>query len=160
MRKFLKIVCLIILILIMIYMLYLHIFYNRKFYSSLIEISISIFAKFEEIDTHGGFHGDGEALAKIYFNNKQAENFVKKIQNNNHWKELPIDKMTKTSINDITKEIYVPIVENGYSFFLNRNKKAKDKYNYNEIFDNASLNYSIAIFDSDFNILYIYSIDT
>ena len=62
--------------------------------------------------------------------------------------------------NNITDEISVPIIENGYCFFLDRHSKTIDKYNYKEIFDRASSNYSIAIFDIDSNILYIYSLDT
>ena len=36
-----------------------------------IETYIPIFAKMEEKDNHGGFHGDGESLAKIYFSEKK-----------------------------------------------------------------------------------------
>ena len=36
----------------------------------------------------------------------------------------------------------------------------QNKYNYNDMFDRASSNYSIAIFDIDSNVLYIYSLDT
>lgn len=161
MNKFLKRLCLIILLLIIVYIIYLYTFYDYNFYSSLIETPIPMFAKIEEKDTHGGFHGDGEALVKVYFSDKQAEKFIRKIDKNIHWDKLPMKDILQTCINNnITDEISVPIIENGYWFFLDRHSKATDKYNYNDMFDRASSNYSIAIFDIDSNVLYIYSLDT
>ena len=161
MKKFLKRACLIILLLIIAYIIYLQTLYDYNFYSSLIEIPIPIFVKMEEKDTHGGFHGDGEALVKVYFSDKQAEKFIRKIDKNIHWDKLPMKDILQTCINNnITDEISVPIIENGYWFFLDRHSKATDKYNYNDMFDRASSNYSIAIFDIDSNVLYIYSLDT
>lgn len=161
MKKFLKRVCLSIMILIIVYIIYLYTLYDYNFYSSLIEMPIPMFAKMEEKDTHGGFHGDGEALVKVYFSDKQAEKFIRKIHNNIHWNKLPMNEILQTCIsNNSIDEIFVPIIENGYWFFLDRHRKTTDKYNYNEIFDRASSNYSIAIFDIDSNVLYIYSLDT
>ena len=161
MKKFLKKACSIILILIIIYIIYLHTLYDYNFYSSLIETSIPMFAKMKEKDTHGGFHGDGEAFVKVYFSDNQAKKFETKIKNNTHWNKLPLDEILQTCIsNNIADEISVPIIENGYCFFLDRHSQAIDKYNYSEIFDRASSNYSIAIFDIDSNVLYIYSLDT
>lgn len=161
MKKFLKRACLIILLLIIAYIIYLQTLYDYNFYSSLIEIPIPIFVKMEEKDTHGGFHGDGEALVKVYFSDKQAEKFIRKVDKNIHWDKLPMKDILQTCINNnITDEISVPIIENGYWFFLDRHSKATDKYNYNDMFDRASSNYSIAIFDIDSNVLYIYSLDT
>ena len=161
MNKFLKRLCLIILLLIIVYIIYLYTFYNYNFYSSLIETPIPMFAKIEEKDTHGGFHGDGEALVKVYFSDKQAEKFIRKIDKNIHWDKLPMKDILQTCLNNnITDEISVPIIENGYWFFLDRHSKATNKYNYYDMFDRASSNYSIAIFDIDSNVLYIYSLDT
>ena len=161
MKKFFKRACLIILILIIAYIIYLHTFYDYNFYSSLIETPIPVFAKMKEKDTHGGFHGDGEALIKVYFSYKQAEKFIRKIDKNIHWNKLPMKDILQTCINNnTTDEISVPIIENGYWFFLDRHSKATNKYNYYDMFDRASSNYSIAIFDIDSNVLYIYSLDT
>ena len=161
MNKFLKKLCLIILLLIIVYIIYLYTFYDYIFYSSIIETPIPMFAKIEEKDTHGGFHGDGEALIKVYFSYKQAEKFIRKIDKNIHWNKLPMKDILQTCINNnTTDEISVPIIENGYWFFLDRHSKATNKYNYYDMFDRASSNYSIAIFDIDSNVLYIYSLDT
>ena len=63
---------------IIVYIIYLYTFYDYNFYSSIIETPIPMFTKIEEKDTHGGFHGDGEALVKVYFSDKQAEKFIEK----------------------------------------------------------------------------------
>ena len=161
MNKFFKKLCLIILLLIIVYIIYLYTFYDYNFYSSIIETLIPMFAKIEEKDTHGGFHGDGEALIKVYFSYKQAEKFIRKIDKNIHWNKLPMKDILQTCLNNnITDGISVPIIENGYWFFLDRHIKATNKYNYYDMFDRASSNYSIAIFDIDSNVLYIYSLDT
>ena len=120
-----------------------------------------MFAKMEEKDTHGGFHGDGESLVKICFSDEQAEKFISKIENNIHWNKLSIDEILQTCItNNSIEDMSIPFVKNGYWFFLDRHSEATDKYNYNDMFNRASSNYSIAIFDIKSNILYIYSLDT
>lgn len=161
MKKVLKRLCLIIVLLIIIYILYLYTLYDYIFYSSIIETSIPIFAKMEEEDTHSGFHGDGDAVIKIYFSDKQTEMFTRKVENNIHWNKLPMNETLQNCISDNNiNEKFETLVQNGYWFFIDRHSQSIDKYNYNEIFNKASFNYSIAIFDIESNILYIYSLDT
>ena len=161
MKEFLKMAVLTILFLIIIYEIYINTLYNYNYYSSLIEISIPMFAKMEEKDTHGGFHGEGEALAKIYFSNEQAEKFLSKIKENKHWSKFPMPENLRHYIhNCIDKEMEMPIIDNGYWFFLNRYNKIPDKYDYTELERKPSSNFSIAVIDTDSNMLYIYSLDT
>ena len=162
MKKILKIIGILLLVLIIVYIVYIHTLRNYFFYSSQIEIQIPLFAKMEEKDTHGGFHGDGEAFLKVNFSDKQAEKFVNKINQNNHWKKLPMPERLQNRVSNADEVEAIPIVKNGYWFFEDRHAKATDKYNYNEIFDSnrASLNFSVAVFDTDANILYFYALDT
>ena len=161
MKRIVKIFFLTLMSLIIIYIIYLHTLYNYNFYSSLIEIRIPIFAKMEEKDTHGGFHGDGEALAKVYFSDKQTQNFISKINNNSNWKDVPMPEVLQHKVyNSIEEEMKVPFIENGYWLFINRYSKVINKHDYNEILGKASSNFSVAIFDKNQNILYIYSLDT
>ena len=162
MKKILKIIGISLLVLIIVYIVYIHTLRNYFFYSSQIEIQIPLFAKMEEKDTHGGFHGDGEAFAKVYFSDKQAEKFINKINKNNHWKKLPMSEKLQNRVSNADEVEEIPIVENGYWFFEDRHTKATDKYNYNEMFNSnrASSNFSVAVFDTDANILYFYALDT
>ena len=161
MKKILKIIGIILIIVIIIYIIYIFTLRNYLFYSSQIEIQIPFFAKIEEKDTHGGFHGDGEAFAKIYFSKEQATEFVNKVKQNSNWKELPIPEELKDSLPEpIDNGMKIPFVENGYWFCIDRHSEANDRHNYNEMLSRSSLNYSIAVFDNDSNILYFYALDT
>lgn len=162
MKKTLKIIGILFLILIIVYIIYIHALRNYFFYSSQIEIQIPLFAKMEEKDTHGGFHGDGEAFVKVYFSNEQANKFINKINENNHWNKLHMPERLRERVSNADEVEKIPNVENGYWYFIDRHTKTKDKYNYNEIFDSdrASLNFSVAVFDTDTNILYFYALDT
>lgn len=161
MKKHLKIILLIILILVVSYIVYSFTLSKYFFYSSHIEIQIPIFTKMEERDTHGGFHGDGETFVKAYFTEKQALKFVNKIKMNSHWKELPMpDILEKCATKGIDDDVEIPYIENGYYFFIDRHSQSTNKYEYNEIHNRASWNYSIAVFNRDTNILYYYALDT
>ena len=117
MKKFFKIACFIILLLIIAHIIYLHTLYDYNFYSSLIEIPIPIFAKMEEKDMHGGFHGDGETLAKFYFSDKQAKELTSNISNNSHWNKLPIPEiLQECAYNSIDEDIENPFIKKPAAF--------------------------------------------
>jgi len=75
-KKYLKIVLITLLSLFIIYLIYAFTLEERVLMSIQIENYIPIFAKMDKKNTHGGFHNDGELLEKIYFSEKQANNFV------------------------------------------------------------------------------------
>ena len=131
--------------------------------SSKIEIKIPLSAKLENNDSHGGFHGDGESLSKVYFNVEQAHNIENEINANKHWKKLPMPERLQNCVSLYAEEgMNMPIVENGYWFYLDRHSEADNKYDENERYEEkrASRNYSVAVFDTDENILYYYELDT
>lgn len=80
---------------------------------------------------------------------------------NEHWRELPLPEILIDATGTFDKELKIPEIENGYWFYLDRNIEATDKYNENDMYNGRySYNYSIAVFDSDANILYYYELDT
>ena len=117
-----------------------------------------------ELDTHGGFLGDGDYFAKI----KCSKINYNKLSKN--WKKLPLSD----SLNQVTqikkcndkdcKNIYerfsIPSIENGYYYFLNKQAKSKNKYDDTNLNDKTSLNFILAIMDMDTNIIYYYELDT
>lgn len=113
-------------------------------------------------DTHAGFHMDGEVYARVYFSNGQAKRFIKKIKENEHWNNLPMDAefQEEVTIDKYGDNMELPIIENGYWFFLDRHSEAINKYDEKAIYDRYSYNYTVAIFDTDTNILYYYELDT
>ena len=129
--------------------------------SSEIEISVPITAKMDYKDSHGGFHMDGETKAVINFSEKQAQKFIKKIQSNEHWYELPMDELLQRHINKLAEEeMSIPVIQNGYWFVLDRSSMAINEYYYDRIFYRGCENYSVAIFDIDSNTLYYFKEDT
>ena len=109
----------------------------------------------------GGFHGDGEFFAKIYFTQEQSEKFEKKIQKNNNWKNLPLTEIVADATGVFDSEMEIPEFKNGYWFYLDRGSDAIDKYDENFMYkERYSHNYSVAVFDKDVNILYYYELDT
>ena len=137
--------------------------YNKslKRITNNIEINPSNCRLEEEVDTHGGFLGDGDYFAKLS---------CSKIDVSKHWKELPLseslDKATKTlqCTGDGCKDIYerfnIPNITNGYYYFLDRHGESDNKYDDTNLNDRTSWNYTIAILDKDTNIIYYYEIDT
>lgn len=131
--------------------------------SERIEIMVPLTADLECRDTHGGFHMDGETLIKIYFSNEQANKFLKEVNQNKHWRKLPMTINAKKTITYLMDdEIKIPEIINGYWFFLDRHSDSNNKYDENERFEEfrPSRNYTVAIFDTDTNILYFYECDT
>lgn len=131
--------------------------------SSIIEVKIPLSTKLEITDSHGGFHGDGESLSKIYFNSQQSRKFENEINANTHWKKLPMPERLQNCVSLYAEEgKNMPIIENGYWFYLDRNSEADNKYDENERYEEKrwSRNYSVAVFDINENILYFYEIDT
>lgn len=163
-KKYLKILLISLLSLFVIYLIYAFTLEERVWMSIEIENYIPIFAKIDKKDTHGGMLNEGELLEKIYFSEKQANNFVNRLKENTNWRELPIterlhNKVCKYAIDE---DMNIPEVGNGYWFVLDRYSKAEDKYNEDNIFDEGrhSNNFTVAVFDIDAKILYIYELDT
>lgn len=162
MKKVLKAFFSILLSVVIIYLIYAFTLERRVEMSKKIETIIPIFAKMDYVDTHSGMMNDGDTYAKIYFSEKQTQKFLEEINQNNHWRELPMTEKLRSDIsNNIDEETEVEYVENGYWFFLDRHSKAIDKYDDTGIYSGRnSYNHTVAIFDIDNNVLHFYERDT
>ena len=163
-KKYFKILLIAFIFLFITYLIYAFTLEQRVLLSIQIENYIPIFAKIDEKDTHGGFRNEGELLKKIYFSEKQANNFVNKVKENTNWRKLPIterlyNKVCKYAMDE---QMNIPEASNGYWFVLDRHSETKDKHNEKDIFDEDrhSYNFTVAVFDTDKNILYVYELDT
>lgn len=165
MKKILKILSIILLILI------IYIVFDIKFgwhieISKKTEINIPLNANLERKDTHSGFHMDGETLIKVNFTEKQMQKIVSQINENKHWRELPMTNRALESAigSEYDDEMEIPMntIKNGYWFYLDRHSDANDQYDENERFDEKrfSRNYTVVVLDTDSNILYYYKLDT
>ena len=125
------------------------------------------FSVVEELDTHGGFLGDGSYYL-ILDCSKNKEQALEKVKN---WNKLPLsenlnlimyggEKDGVTYGYELAEEAHIPKIENGYYIFEDRSSESKDSTDDTELFDRYSFNFSIAIYDCDTDKLYYFEFDT
>ena len=124
------------------------------------------------IDTHGGFHGDGNTIVTMP---APRESVLDQIQSNSNWHSLPFTKNLTALVYGITegnssigpyitvddtRNPAVPEITNGYYFFLDRHSQSTDPHDDTNVLSRASFNLTIAIYDLDTEILYYLELDT
>ena len=121
----------------------------------------------EEVNTHGGFLGDGT----YYLVLDCSQNKEKALANLNGWTDLPLsenlnlimyggEKDGTKYVYNIAEEVHMPNVENGYYYFYDRHSESKDMSDDSELFDRYSFNFTIAVYDSDRDKMYYIEYDT
>lgn len=129
--------------------------------------AIRDFSVVEQLDTHGGFHGDGSyyLILDCSDNKEKALGILEK------WNKLPLSQNLnlimyggeKDGVNygyKLAEEAKIPMVENGYYIFEDRSAESKDSTDDSELFDRGSFNFSIAIYDCDTHKMYYFEFDT
>lgn len=125
------------------------------------------FSVVEELDTHGGFLGDGS----YYLILDCSDNKEKALEIIEDWNKLPLsenlnlimyggEKDNGTYRYGLEEESHVPKIENGYYIFEDRHSESKDSTDDTELFDRHSYNFSIAIYDCDTDKMYYFVYDT
>lgn len=108
-------------------------------------------------DTHG-FHGDGYSAMKMHYTDGSC---AAEIAENELWHKLPLSDTLNAFVYQPSDWMpAVPGIENGYYFFYDRHDEASDHYDDSAFPGRASINFSLAIYDTDNNDLYIYEYDT
>ena len=54
----------------------------------------------------------------------------------------------------------IPLIENGYYYFINRHTNAAGRDSDEDLFDVVSFNFSLALYDCDEDMFYYYELDT
>ena len=110
-----------------------------------------------EMDTHGGFLGDGDATIVL----KMNDDLTDVIEGDSLWHELPLPSQLNLGLFcDEEGNRLIGEIENGYWFFVDRNSEAEDIFDPSDLDKRASWNYSFAVYDADENILCVYELDT
>ena len=124
------------------------------------------------VDTHGGFHGDGNTIVSLSLSTDSVQ---EQIQNNSNWHSLPLTENLTAVVYGITegnssigpyitvddsRNPAVPEITNGYYFFLDRHSKSTDPHDDANVLSRASFNLTIAIYDCDTEMLYYLELDT
>lgn len=125
------------------------------------------FSVIEELDTHGGFHGDGF----YYLILDCSENKQVALENVSGWETLPLSENLALIMYgghkdgmwygyNLAEDANIPPIENGYYIFKDRHSDSSDSADDSELFNRHSFNFSIAIYDSDTDIMYYFEFDT
>jgi len=115
------------------------------------------FVVVEEVDTHGGFHGDGTYCLIL----DCSENREKALEIVQDWNSLPLtDTLESLLYKSTSDEITVPKIENGYYIFIDRSSESVDRTDDSEVLRRYSVNVSFAVYDLDTDRLYCVVIDT
>ena len=114
-------------------------------------------------DSHGGFHGDGETF--IIFQFRKENEFS--VPEGPFWHPLPLTENLNTvlygnnqMLTDDAGNPRVPEIENGWYFFCDRHSKSTDPTKDAGLFSRGSLNFTLAVYDTDTYTLYFYEQDT
>ena len=128
----------------------------------------------QNIDSHGGFFGEGDTYVEMEFADNEGKVFVEKLENNGLWSKLPLTEnlniavygekdesewVGSLAVND-NGEAYFPLVDNGYYFFLDRHSESTDSRDDTDLLNRDSYNFIIAIYDTDNHRLHYYKLDT
>lgn len=125
------------------------------------------FTVIEELDTHGGFLGDGSYYLILDCSNNK-EQALDKVKG---WNKLPLsenlnlimyggEKDGVTYGYELAKEAHMPKISNGYYMFEDRHSESKDNKDDSDLLDRHSSNFSVAIYDCDTDRLYYFEFDT
>lgn len=109
----------------------------------------------EHWDDHGGFHGDGSTFVKI----KAAV----QIPETKYWHPLPAPENIAKALSFCRDEKdlrEIPEVANGYWFFQDRHIQSMYPASYAAIHQRSSWNFTLAVYDTDTEMLYYFEFDT
>lgn len=127
-------------------------------------------------DDHGGFHGDGTAFAEL---NCSHTGVLNQIKEDGNWKAFPLDKTAQSLVYGVTEQtgteetgimVYqtgpyltgeegdplVPEIREGYYRLIDRHAEAGET----DLLDRASLNFTLALYDTERDTLYFCEMDT
>ena len=145
--------------------------YSSEEISKTIGVDVSYIETATIIDSHGGM-GDGCAYITMTFDDDRCENDVSRSE---LWHKLPLsDNLLKIVYGTVEDGHYIrpyisfdddktpciSYVEEGYYFFLDRHSKSKKPYDDSEIFDRSSYNLTVAIYDTQSDVMYYLELDT
>ncbi|MBF4695759.1 hypothetical protein [Fusibacter ferrireducens] len=144
---------------------------NIDYVSKDLRINLPDNIEYNLVDTHGGFHGDGELLVTVKFDEESRKNLLEDIKSNKSWKKLPLapdlelimyggERNGITYSYKLAESAGIPTIENGYWLFIDRFNDINIIHDSQNLFDRGSFNFTLALFDTDNNVLYYYEFDT
>lgn len=111
-----------------------------------------------EEDSHGGFHGDGFSLCVMQFEDGTVG---AALSEHAQWKPLPLSPNLQTFVyQPYDSEISIPAISRGYYYFYDRHAESRDHQDDTALLRRASFNFTLALYDTDEERLYLLEYDT
>lgn len=125
------------------------------------------FSVVEELDTHGGFIGDGSHYLIL----DCSDNKQKALEIIKNWNKLPLPETLNVVMfggekdgvaygYELAKEAHMPKVENGYYIFEDRHSESNDGKDDADLLGRHSFNFSMAVYDCNTDKMYYFAFDT
>ena len=116
-----------------------------------------------ELDTHGGFQGDGDTFVVMTFPQTDRPALEREMTGP-YWHPLPLtDNLARVTYNlalGVDGEPFFPEVDQGCYYFRDRHSESQDPTDESGLFNRGSWNFTLAIYDSQTGTLYYYELDT
>lgn len=135
-------------------------------------IDLETAQKWEESDTHGGFHGDGLRTMRFRCEGEQIEENIKEQAG---WHPLPMEESEaialfygmetetmgyQSAFRTEAGDCFFPKAESGYYILYDRHAESQDPYEMEGILERVSMNVTAALYDAETRQLYIAELDT
>ena len=132
--------------------------------SGVLGVNLSNGAVLQNVDTHSGFRNDGLYALTLEFGGAYGADAAIQIAANDQWRPLPMTdplrEAAETLLLGEDGERYIPEVETGYYFFLDRHSQATTPDDDSDLFSRSSFNFTLAVYDTQTNRLYYCVLDT
>lgn len=112
-------------------------------------------------DSHGGFLGDG-ALTVAFDCSQISDSVTEQIK---QWNNMPLSHNLQEIMYDnigynLAEKNQIPKISSGYYYFTDRHSESNNPFSDTDLFNRASYNFSLLIYDSDSYTLYFFEFDT
>ncbi len=135
-----------------------------------IGIDVSDGNEISNLDTHGGFHGDGTTYIALNFADDKV---LEQIKDSDRWKKFPLDETVETLVYGMSDETgsigpfltdgegnaLIPDIQDGYYLLIDRQPK-QDGATRADILHRYSFNFTLGLYDVDTDTLYFCKLDT
>lgn len=140
--------------------------------SEITGVNVNTAKKISGYDNHGGGGGDGTSCIILSFSDDTTLN---EIKNNSNWKVLPFDEVVTALVYGVSDESrsigpylgkdsegkpLIPPIQNGYYLFIDRQTDKPEMKTISDILERYSFNYTLAVYDTDTDLLYYVEEDT
>lgn len=122
------------------------------------------------VDRHGGFHGDGASYVSVILPDSFRSQADAVFTGTEGWRTFPLSTPvaaalygdeTHSALFEIHEDIPVPpVVTSGYWRFIDRHRESTNPYDDMDLYNRASYNFTVILYDSTANTLYFYTLDT